>query len=159
MGQRNLKSPHEESSCVLLLTSAICSQRFRKLPLERKSLDFLSFFFFFLPKMKRGIFFSRKQRLEHAAISLLPFIGGLGGVNTEGCVVCWPWFGGAPSLGRDCKRKWTCDFHPLGQAGLHPPRAAWHRLANVDFECPTGRRERLPAGEKTEPKLNPRHMT
>lgn len=37
MGQRCFKSLSEESSCIFLLTSAICLQRFSKLTLEGKS--------------------------------------------------------------------------------------------------------------------------
>lgn len=156
MGQRNLKSLCEESSCVFLLTSAICSQRFRKLSLEGQSLDFLSFF---LPKMKRGIFFSREQRRVHAAISLLPFIGGLGGVNIEGCVVCWPWL--SP------RAVWWSSIAWPGLANISGLVifTHWARLGCIHHgqrgiglqKCPTGRGERLPVGEKTKSKLNPWH--
>lgn len=106
MEQRKLKSPHEGNSCVFLLTSAICLRRFRGLSLGGKGLDFLSFFDLILAKMKRGIYFSSEETLVHAAVSLLPFIGGLGGVNTEVCVVCWAM--SLPVSG-------LVELHPLGR--------------------------------------------
>lgn len=162
VGQRGLKSLCEESSCVFLLTSAICSQRFRKLSLEGKSLDFSSFVFF-SPRWKEIFSFPGNKgtymQLYASSPSSVVWEGwtqkavlfaGRGSPHAR--------FGGAPSLGGDCKSKWTGEVHPLGWAGLYPSRAARHQLAKVDFECPTGRGEGLAVGEKTKSKLNPQHV-